>query len=473
MLKKLIKFSASYTVIDGLQRGVLFLMLPIFTHYMTTKEYGIVSTALILISFLTVLFSFALHAAISRYYFKYEDKPDELKKFLGSNFLFLTLFSVSISIILILFGEFIFKWLFEEIDFNPYIIYTLVIVSTQVIIVAYFSLLKAMQKLKLYIIVFNGYFATQLLLMSILIIAYDLKQDGYLLGVLISNVLFVSIIFILLRKEIIFKIDMKYIKESLNYSLPIVPVEIIGNVNRLIDRYYILLFIGLGGVGIYYVGVQIAGLINLIALAINSAYTPIFFKKYENNKDDNYNDIYNLTDIIVFTIGGIATMAIIISPLLLHLFDDAYHEGANIILYLGFTGAITSVYFVNTNVLSLEPKLIKLKTIGIVFGTIVNVVLGYFFTKYYGIEGAAISTLIGFAVTTIILISIVHKNTNFRFNNKKYIFYLGILFFILLEIKDIVLLEQILIMIIVIGILFIINFKFKKGKFDDNIRNKV
>jgi len=464
VIKRLIKFSASYTAIEALQRGVLFLMLPIFTQYMTPEEYGIVSTALILISFLSILFSFAIHASISRYYHKYE-KTDELKEFLGTNFIFLTLVSLVMSISMIFLSKPMFNSFFSEIAFYPYIVYILIIVATQVIIISYFSLLKAMQKLKLYSIVFNSYFIFQLILMSVLIINYDLKQDGYLLGIVISNTIFIPIIFILLRKEIEYKISMKYIKESLTYSLPIIPVELIGNINRLIDRYYILIFIGLNGVGIYYIGVQIAGLINLIALAINSAYTPIFFKKYENNIDDNYDDIYKLSDIIVFTIGVVASILIILFPLFLNLFSKDYQSSGDIILYLGFTGAITSIYFINTNVLSLDPKLVKLKTIGIIFGTIINVLLGYILTRDYGIEGAAISTLIGFTITTLILIFIVNKNTSFKFKNFDYIVYLSILFLVLFIISGFTILSQILIIMMLLGIMFLIKFKIKRNEY--------
>lgn len=464
MIKRLIKFSASYTAIEALQRGALFLMLPIFTQYMTPEEYGIVSTALILISFLSILFSFAIHASISRYYHKYE-KTDELKEFLGTNFIFLTLVSLVMSISMIFLSKPMFNSFFSEIAFYPYIVYILIIVATQVIIISYFSLLKAMQKLKLYSIVFNSYFIFQLILMSVLIINYDLKQDGYLLGIVISNTIFIPIISILLRKEIEYKISMKYIKESLTYSLPIIPVELIGNINRLIDRYYILIFIGLNGVGIYYIGVQIAGLINLIALAINSAYTPIFFKKYENNIDDNYDDIYKLSDIIVFTIGVVASILIILFPLFLNLFSKDYQSSGDIILYLGFTGAITSIYFINTNVLSLDPKLVKLKTIGIIFGTIINVLLGYILTRDYGIEGAAISTLIGFTITTLILIFIVNKNTSFKFKNFDYIVYLSILFLVLFIISGFTILSQILIIMMLLGIMFLIKFKIKRNEY--------
>jgi len=466
MLKKLIKFSASYTAIEGLQRGALFLMLPVFSHYMTPEEYGIVATSLILISFLSILFSFAIHSAISRYYHKYVD-TNELKEFLGSNFIFITLISIFIGIVMILFSKPFFDNFFEEIPFYPYIIFTLIIVSTQVVIVSYFSLLKAMQRLKLYTIVFNSYFVFQLLLISILIINYNLKQEGYLLGVLISNIIFVPIIFILLKNEIVYKIKFKYIKESLDYSLPIIPVEILSNVNRLVDRYYILIFIGLSGVGVYYVGVQIAGLINLIALAINSAYTPIFFQKYENN-DSNYDEIYKISDVIVFIIGVVASFLIVLAPLILELFDKAYSDSSDIILYLGFTGAIASIYFINTNVLSLDPKLIKLKTVGIIFGTLVNVILGYYFTKHYGIEGAAVSTLVGFAITTLILILIVKKNTDFRFNNYIYIIYMFLLFMLLFTITNLTILFQMLSLLMFFTLSFLIYTKIQKRSFNVN-----
>lgn len=471
MTKQLIKFAFSYTAIEGLQKGILFLLLPIFTSYMTPDEFGIISTALIIIAFLTVIFSLSIHSSISRYYFKHRNNTEKLKEFLGTNFIFLTLFSFSIAFILAFLGEPISNLLFEEITFNPYIIYTLCIVASQVMILAYFSLLKAMQNLKQYAIIFNTYFIVQIILMIILITKYHLKQDGYLLGILMTNVTFVPIIFFLLRGQITYTLKIEYIKESLNYSLPIVPVDLIGNVNRLADRYYILLFIGLGGVGVYYIGVQIAGLIHLIALAVNSAYTPMFFKKYQDSVNDNYQDIYKLADLIVFVMGSIAMIIIILSPLLLNLFDKAYREASDVILYLGITGALTSVYFLNTNVLSLEPKLVKLKTIGIIFGAIINVILGYFLTKYYGIEGAAISTLIGFFITTLILIFIVKTKTSFTFNNTKYLLFLGLLFLFVINIAEIQMLYQLLSLASILLILFLIIFNPKPGVFYDNVKN--
>jgi len=430
VIKKLIKFSASYTAIEGLQKGILFVLTPFFTLYMSPQEYGVIATILMIIPFFLAIFSLTLQSSISRYYYKYQSNPEQLKDFLGTNFILLTLVSISFALISFLFLEHFFIYIFPDIEFNPYIIYALIIGASQPIMIAYFALLKAMQNLKMYIIVFNFYFSMQIFLMIISIVYFDMKHNGYILSIVITNLFFVTIVFIFIYNQINFCLKNKYIKESLSYSLPIIPVDGIGLISTMIDRYYILKFIGLAGVGVYFVGYQVALIVNLITRAINSAYLPMFFSKYENNETD-YNEIYRIGEFMVYISALIALVLSVFSPILIELlFDKSYAEAKNVIIYLSFSSAFTSVYFLNTNVLSLEVVLVKLKTIGIIIGAIISVVLGFFMTKYCGLVGAAISTLSGFVITTLILIYIVNKKTNFNFHNMRSITFLIIMFIV-------------------------------------------
>ncbi|RLQ15597.1 oligosaccharide flippase family protein [Vibrio sp. SBT000027] len=419
MLKRLWRFSASYAMVEGVQKGILFLLLPVFTRYMTPDEYGVVASVLMLVPFFIIAFSLSIQASITRYYFKYKHDKELLREFLGTNFTLLALVSLFMMSIVLIFGKDFFELFFSEIDFNPYIIYALIIGSLQPIIIAYFALLKAMQNIFRYMVLFNCYFSIQISLMLFTIINLDLKHDGYILSLLFSNLIFAIIFLILLSKKVRFGLNKKYIKESLTYCLPIVPVDGIGLVSSIVDRYFIIKFISLTAVGVYFVGYQIAMLVSLISLAINSAYTPIFFGKYESG-DKCFSDIYRMSDYIVYFTSFIALIISVLSPFFVTLlFDKDYYESSDVIIYLSFLGAIKSIYFLNTNVLSLEPKLVKLKTIGIVIGAIVTSILGFFMTKYFGLVGAAISTLLGFFVTTVILIIIVRNKTQFTFNNFK------------------------------------------------------
>lgn len=431
MLGKLIKFSASYAAVEGIQKGILFLLTPVFTSYMTQEEYGVVASVLMLVPFCIVIFSLSIQASITRYYYKYKNDEEKLRNFLGTNFSLLSIVSLGMLIIAILAGEHFWFFFFNEIKFYPYGIYALIIGSVQPIVIAYFSLLKAMQKLKEYTILFNLYFASQVILMLVSIIIFNMKQDGYILSMLSSNIIFFIIVFSLLAKKVNWGIKFNYVKESLKYCLPIIPVDGIGLISSLVDRYFILNFIGLSAVGAYFVGYQIAMLVSLISLAINSAYTPIFFSKYES--DQSFNNIYRLGEIIVYITSFFAMILSVLSSDFINLFFDSSYQSSNdVVVYLAFCGALRSVYFLNTNVLSIDPNLVKLKTVGIIFGTCITVFLGYVMTINFGLQGAACSTMLGFLVTTIILISIVNKKTDFKFKSFKSILFITLMFFLTL-----------------------------------------
>lgn len=428
MFKNLLKFSFSYSLIEGIQKGILFLLIPVFTHYMSTKEYGVVSTVLMMIPFLSILFALTLLASISRFYFKYRKNKEGLKDFLGTVFCFQFCFAIVMGLLTMLFGKRILMFFFDEIAFNPYILIGILISILQPLLYSYFAYLKAAQNLKAYIWIFNLYFVIQIGLMLVFIIWFKMRHDGYLIALLIANGVSVLLMMVSLSKKINFVIKKKYLVESLKYSIPIMPVDGISLVNTLVDRFYILKFIGLAMVGIYFVGVQIGSVIALIALAINSAYVPIFFKHYES-KNDDYSKIYQLGDIIVYFMGFLTAVVTLLSTYFLkYFFSKDYQIAQNILVYLCFLSAVKSVYFLNTNVLSLETRLVKIKTLAITIGATINVCIGYFLTKYYSIIGASISTLIGFVITTLMLIYLVRKKTSFQFSNLKYFIYLSGLF---------------------------------------------
>jgi O-antigen/teichoic acid export membrane protein len=243
-------------------------------------------------------------------------------------------------------------------------------------------------------------------------------------------------------------------------------------VNSLVDRYYVIKFISIAGVGIYYIGLQIGSVIALIALAINSAYVPLFFKKYESD-DDNYDSIYKMGDLIVYFIGILGSILVIITPYLFDvLFTESYKEAKTIIIYLCFLSVMKSVYFLYTNILSLEVKLVRMKTAAILIGATVNIILGYYLTMHYKMIGAAISTLVSFTITTVLLIYLVRTKTDFNFNYKKQLSFVlssFLISYVLISFELDTLISSIIIKFILLIIAFIIvisiiEYKFIKSK---------
>ena len=89
--------SVIYTFSGLLLKCFSFFLLPLYTAYLTTKDYGITSIANSFISTMSFVVTFSLFSAVMRFYVDLKDSPEKLKRFYGtiSLFSFLSGFSES------------------------------------------------------------------------------------------------------------------------------------------------------------------------------------------------------------------------------------------------------------------------------------------------------------------------------------------------------------------------------------------
>jgi O-antigen/teichoic acid export membrane protein len=423
MIKAFLKYSISYTFIEGIQKGILFLITPLLTFYMRPEEYGIVSSALMIISFISILCSLSLHGAISRFYYRY--KGELQKAYLSSIFIFLFIVLIISGIFLICFGVYIFELMIPEIEYYPYVICMIFVSITQPLMTALFTLFKIKQDLKRFAIFYNFYFLTQVSLLLFFIVFLKFEAYGYLLALVITNFVYFLIALKFLYKSFGFYFDFRFVKRSLKYTLPIVPVNLLSLINGLIDRYYILSFIGLASVGVFYIGFQVAAIISLVTIALNSAYVPMFFKEVEN-KTNNYQRFYTLGDLVVTFSCCLSVFVAISGPFFIKSFyESEYWTIIDALPIMVFNAGLTGIYFLNSNVLSLNAKLVRIKTYVILIGVLVNLILSWLLTQEFGLYGAALSTLISSLFIILMFMLLVRRYTKFKFNNSRQLLIMG------------------------------------------------
>src|SRR5687767_660510 len=113
--------SLIYTATNALQKGAMFLLLPLYTRYLSPGDYGIVAVVTAANSLLVILFTFSLHGAMTRFYFEYRADPEKLKEFWGTQLTAVLLISAAGAASLLLFGEPLARRLLPGIPFWPYI----------------------------------------------------------------------------------------------------------------------------------------------------------------------------------------------------------------------------------------------------------------------------------------------------------------------------------------------------------------
>ena len=94
-----LKSACAFGIGTALQRGIAFLLLPLYTRALTPAEYGTLSVLLAATSAASMLFGFGLEMGLFRSFFLYADDPRRKRDFLGSIWRFLIVAPVGASVV--------------------------------------------------------------------------------------------------------------------------------------------------------------------------------------------------------------------------------------------------------------------------------------------------------------------------------------------------------------------------------------
>jgi O-antigen/teichoic acid export membrane protein len=391
--RKLAKNAAIYSVFTLLQRGLGFFLLPVYTTVLATEQLGIISTSTAVISFLVLIFGLSLRGSTAYYLYEYKDSQlAYLKKIYGTNVVFILLFSLIGIGFLFATKRFVLDVLFENIEFNPYVLLSLISIFLQPLYFFYQALLKAKQQAKKASILDFVYFGIMIGLTLILILGFNFKAEGALLANAIASFVVFGMSLIGLRKEVTICFIPSIIKKTLRYSLPLLPHNVSGWAMNMVDKVMLNAMDSLSVVALFDVGSQIGKVVNMISLGVNSAYAPWFFDQVKNNTNSKKN-IARLTQkmVVLYTVIGVVVSWL--APEFIKIISKpAYHDTWKIVPIISTAFVINGFYFTFSYVFFLDKT--KYLPILTFFGALFNIGLNYFLIQEYSYVGAAIASLL-------------------------------------------------------------------------------
>ena len=145
-IKKLTQNSLIYTINGILMKCFSFFLLPLYTAYLTTSDYGIVSITRNFIVPMSFIVSLSLFSAIYRFYVDLKDDDVKLRRFYGTISVFVFVFSTICVGLLTVFKETLIKKVFVGLDFYPIVFITLLTLIFEPQYTIYIQILKSQQK---------------------------------------------------------------------------------------------------------------------------------------------------------------------------------------------------------------------------------------------------------------------------------------------------------------------------------------
>ena len=209
----------------------------------------------------------------------------------------------------------------------------------------------------------------------------------------------------------------KQTKEIFVFTIFIILSASVANMLLDIDKYMINQFLKIENIAFYSLAVYLAMVISVPQRAMHQITYPITAKLMSENKWEELNELYKKSSVTLQVIGGLIYVGILVNIKQIYEFlpDEGYDKGLFVVFTIGLSKYF-DVILGNNNSIIFNSKYYKMVLFLGVLLVFVVVGLNFIFIPMYGINGAALATLIAIGMYSLAkLLFVVLKMKLFPF----------------------------------------------------------
>ena len=398
--------SIIYTISGLMLKCFSFFLLPLYTTYLTTEDYGIQSVAISFMSTMAFVVAFSLYSAVMRFYVDLKHDEENLKRFYGSVISFVFISSLVFGLLIFLFRDLVVRYLFSGIDFFPVVLICIVILVFNCQQQIYVNILRSQQKALKCSILSIAYFFITLGFNILFIVVCRMGATGVLLSLLISNFAYTTyfIIDMLRTKSITICFDRRLLKEALTYSIPIIPHNLATKLAQLVSKVLIGNKRTMSSLGLFSVASQFGDIADTIQTYVNNAYGPWLFERLHNQSEGYKRTIRSVVRSLCAVIGLFFICLALFSHDYIVLFiNKSYIESWKYVPLIVLVYGIKSMYYFYVNILFYYKKASRILFTSTLTGSLVNILTSAFFIPILGVCGSIIADAIAMLVRIVIV----------------------------------------------------------------------
>ena len=393
------KYLAKNTAIFALgnigTRLISFFMVPLYTKWLSTSDYGITDLIVTVAFVLVPIFTFNIGEAVMRFDLDEEADYDKVM----SVGLFFSLLSAILTLLVFpisLFSSELYKY-------KMYLyLYCLTNGASTILICN----LRGKERLLSYaisnIILAFGIAVFNLLFLGVL--HWGVK--GYLLSYIVAQVIVIVYACIsgsVMKTVVNFSLNVTLLKNMIKYSFLLIPTSLMWWIMNSSDRIMVTALISVSANGIYAISYKIPSLLTTLSTIFNQAWS------YSAIKENNSLDRVSYTNKVYFQLFDnllivTAVLLFIMKPFMKFYVQSEYYQAWRYTPYLliGMLFCTLATFLSTTYTVNKDSKGFLLS--GMV-GAVVNILLNFIFIPIMQCSGAALATCISY-ITVFIFRSI-------------------------------------------------------------------
>ena len=388
-----------YAVAAAVQRGLVFLLLPVYTRALDPVAYGRLSILLAIAAAVVIVLSIGMDTAFFRVYFGLRDDPATQRRFVTTAWVFLIVAApVGAGVLALVSAP-----LLLDSATVPAGELALTLAGAALFVsatVVPLALLRAEERLRDYLALTAVIAATTAGFTFFAVVVLDAGVRGWFISVIAANAVTLLVAVKIIPLRLAHGIDRKLLTGALALGLPLIPHMLshwgLGVSNRLVLAGMVTPF----EVGIYALATNIALPVAILMAGMAQGFMPAYARAATETAA--LQALPRLINAQFLLVLALATGAMLIGPIAVHyLAPPEYADAARLVPWMTAGYGLLGLYFLPMNALSLTAGrtgkvwLVTLVAAGANFGALLLL------EPALGLLGAAIAVTVGYAVLLV------------------------------------------------------------------------
>ncbi len=397
---------AAYGTADVAVLAVNFLLLPVYTRVLSTREYGAFALLLVCEAFLKPVYRWGLDHAFLRFYYDCRD-DHERRTLAGTVALFLTAANGLLLAVLWLAGPALNRRLLGTLDFLP--AYDLLLVNTCLSNYLFLPLtLLRIQERAAHVATLNFVrsFGT-VVVRLVLVVGLRLSVFGLVLADTLVTLVLAAALARPFRRMTRFGFAWPALRRLLHYGLPQVLHGLLSQTMAMADRFVLGWYLPLRDVGVYLIGQSIAAVLKLFPVAFEAAWMPFAF---DSMRRPDAPRLFARLATYAFAVLSVLTLAIaaLADYVVAVMAPPAFRDAAAVVPVLALGIAIQSLTWFLATSFNIARRT-RAYPIVTAVGAVVSVAGSLWLAPRFGIVGAATGTVAGQTAATIAAVAFAQR----------------------------------------------------------------
>jgi O-antigen/teichoic acid export membrane protein len=377
--------------------AVSLILVPIYTHYFTPAEYGLLALMLVLYGVGKQIYDLGFTNSVARFFFdESENHEHALRQMRVTSLGFLSAYAGGLTLILWVFAADWSNLLTGSRSHADLVRIVAVTLVAETLSIVPLTLIRMEERSGVFVGVTLVRLVSALALSVLFVVGLGMGVSGALLANMIPAVLILVGLLAERPGDLRGRASWPLLRQMLAFGLPFFPVLLCGWVIDASDRYILEIFRTRNEVGYYSLAYRFAQVMQLGVAAFSMGWAPLRYRIYE--RPDARAVYRRLTSGYVIIAALPAVAIAVFAPAIVQIVaPPSYAPAAGVVPLLVLAYGLQGLYFLMVTGMGVTKRTAPMAWIAAV-GAIVNVGVNLLVVPEFGMTGAAATTVLAYVV---------------------------------------------------------------------------